>query len=107
MDKLHAFDQLRLLVLGGRDERPLEVIEDRQQVLDKTFVRKRDEVGPLACSALAEVVEVRRDALQLVLESGEALVLAALLGRGLLGLRLLDARLVRHYDVFASSSITS
>src|SRR6266851_5939099 len=47
-----------LLMLRRRDERTLEIVEDRQQLLHEPLVRERDELLPLARRALAEVVEV-------------------------------------------------
>ena len=45
-------------MLADRDERTLEVVEDRQQLLHEPLVRERDVLLPLARGALAEVVEV-------------------------------------------------
>src|SRR5262245_42205922 len=62
--KGHALLELRLLVLRGCVERPLEVVEDRQQLLDQPLRRM---LGPLALQAgfaLAVVVELRLEPLQ-------------------------------------------
>ena len=64
LDELHALDELRLLVPLGSLERPLEVVEDRQELADEPLVRVRDQSLLLASSALAVVLEVRLDALQ-------------------------------------------
>ena len=92
LDELYALDELRLLVPLGSLERPLEVVEDRQELAHEPFVRMRDETLLLTNGALAVVLEVRLDAL------GEVEVLVALrdratssgLGSRSLGLRLLD-----------------
>ena len=64
LDELHALDELRLLVPLGGFERPLEVVEDREQLADEPLVRVRDESLLLARGALAVVLEVRLDALR-------------------------------------------
>ena len=64
--ELDAFLELRLLVLGRRDERTLEIVEHRQQLLDEPLCRL---LGPLALQAgltLAVVVELRLQALETV-----------------------------------------
>ena len=107
-DELDALVELRLLVLAGRDERPLEVVEDGEHRLHQPLVGARDQALLVTRRPLAVVVELGRDALQLVevlvplgLDRGEPLLdLAApllLLRRGLL---------VGH-EGLASSSITS
>ena len=90
--------------LGGL-ERPLEVVEDRQELADEPLVRVRDESLLLARGALAVVLEVGLDALR------EVEVLVPLGQRGLerigsrsLGLRLLDLLV---YGVSVSSSLTT
>ena len=115
LDELHALDELRLLVPLGGLERPLEVVEDRQELADEPLVRVRDEPLLLARRALAVVLEVRLDAL------GEVEVLIPLgqcgcerVGSRSLGLRLLDllvdlrlGELVAHDFAASSSSMTS
>jgi len=104
----HALFELRLLMLHRGLERTLEIVEDRQQVLHKPFVRERDELLPLPQRALAEVVEVGGCPLPAVdrlvalgRESGETILAA------LLDLLLFACLLVLHQEVFASSSTTS
>ena len=65
MDEPDAVFELGLLVLGRRDERALEVVEDRQQLLHEPLVRERDELRLLARRPLAVVVEVGGDALEI------------------------------------------
>ncbi len=115
LDELDTFDELRLLVALGSLERPLQVVEDRQELADEPLVRVRDESLLLARRTLAVVLEVRLDAL------GEVEVGVALGQRGRervgsrsLGLRLLDllvnlrlGELVAHDFAASSSSITS
>ena len=115
LDELHALDELRLLVPLGGLERPLEVVENRQQLADEPLVRVRDETLLLARGTLAVVLEVRLDAL------GEVEIRVTLGQRGRervgsrsLGLRLLDllfhlclGELVAHDFAASSSSITS
>jgi hypothetical protein len=102
------FLELRLLVLRRGLERATEVVEDRDQLLDQPLVRTLSQRRVLACVALAEVVELRGEALEpleqlvaLGLESGD--LVAALLR--LFG----DLSLVGHYAFGAScsSSMTS
>jgi hypothetical protein len=105
---VHQLDtllQLRLLVLLRGLERPPEVVEHGEELLDEPLVRTRGEVGLVARRPLAVVLELRGDALQLVqvfvalgCEGLEPLLetLLRLLRRGL--------TLVRHYERLASSS---
>ena len=58
VDEADAVLELRLLVLRGGLERPLEVVEDGQQLLDEPLGRARDQVALLARGALAVVVEL-------------------------------------------------
>ena len=62
VDELDAFLELRLLVLGGRLERPLEVVEHGQELVHEPLVRARRQLGVLARDPLAVVVEVGREA---------------------------------------------
>ena len=98
-------------MLGRSDERTLEIVEDRQQLLHEPLVRERDELLPLARHALAEVVEVGGRPLpavdRLVALGGESGDLVAAVLRLDLLLILGDGSLVGHYDVFASSSTGS
>ena len=64
LDELHAVDELRLLVALRSLERPLEVVEDREQLADEPLVRVRDESLLLTRRPLAVVLEVRLDALR-------------------------------------------
>jgi hypothetical protein len=50
----------------GRLERALEVVEDRQELLDEPLVRVRDQPLLVADRALAVVLEVRLGALEQV-----------------------------------------
>ena len=68
-------DERSLLVPLGGLERPLEVVEDRQELADEPLVRVRDQPLLVARGALAVVLEVGLDAL------GEGEVLVPL-GRG-------------------------
>ena len=45
VDEPDAFLQLGLLVLGGSLERALEVVEDRQELLDEALVGTRDQAS--------------------------------------------------------------
>ncbi len=92
-------------------ERPLEVVEDRQELTHEPLVGVGDEPLLIADRALAVVLEVRLDALR------EIEVLVPLrrddrerVGSRSLGLRLLDLRvryLVGHDFAASSSSMTS
>ena len=104
-DERDALLELRLLVLAGGDERPLEIVDDREHRLHQPLVGARDQVLLVTRGPLAVVVELGRDPLQLVevvvalgLDGGEPLLQLL----GLDGLLLL----LRHYCL-ASSSITS
>jgi hypothetical protein len=59
----YTFDERSLLVPLGRFERPLEVVENGQELAHEPFVCMRDEALVLTRRPLAEVVEVRLDAL--------------------------------------------
>src|SRR5688572_25684302 len=81
LDELHPLDELRLLVPFRSLERPLEVVEDREQLANEPVVRVRDEPLLLTRGALAVVLEVRLDTLREVevlvpsrLRLGEALL---------------------------------
>ena len=100
MDEAHAVLERRLLVLLGRLERATEVVEHRQELLHEPLVRARDERLLVARGPLAEVLELRLQALEPVDELvalGDELV-------GLLDLLFLVLDLFVHYEVFASSS---
>ncbi len=100
MHERNALFECGFLVLRRGPERPLEIVEDRQQLLHEPLVRERDVLGAVARGTLLVVVEVGRHAQQPVLEfcnSGVRHVrcLTPMLDFGL------------HYEVFASSSTTS
>src|SRR4051794_28774422 len=103
-------------MLGRSLERPPEIVQDRQQLLDEPLVGTRRHCRLLTCAALAEVVELGRKTLQAVeqfdtLSLESAHIRGALLGLRLVGRLLLlrDLMLVGHYAFGAScsSSITS
>ena len=58
MDEADALLELRLLVLLGRRERPLEIVEDRDELGDQPLVRELDVLLPLARRPLLVVLEV-------------------------------------------------
>ena len=58
VDEPDALLELRLLVLGGSLERPLQVVEHRQQLVQEPLVRAAGQLDLLARDALAVVVEV-------------------------------------------------
>ena len=58
LDELHAFDELCVLVSLGGPERPLEVVEDGQELADEPLVRVRNEPLLLASGTLSVVLEV-------------------------------------------------
>src|SRR6185437_1406224 len=91
MDELHAFLELRLLVLLGGAQRALEVVENRDQLGDEPLVRERDVLLPLARRPLLVVLEVGG-------ESEQAVVLR---------FRLLLLGVLLTHEVGASSSTTS
>src|SRR5262249_17367523 len=64
--ELAAVDEFRLLVPFRRLERPLEVVEDRQELANEPLVGMRDQSLLLACGPLAVVLEVGLQALQKV-----------------------------------------
>ena len=104
----HPLLELCLLMLGGRLERALEVVQHRQELLHEPLGRTRDEVRLVARDALAVVLELGLQTLERV----EILVALPRQLLDLVDLRrlLLDASLfdgLAHYDVFASSSTTS
>ena len=105
MHEPNAVLELRLLVLLCSAERPLEVVEDGQELLDQPLVGARDQALLIARRPLAVVVELGLDPLervdQLLVLGPQRLGLVDLLD--LLDLlAVLD--LLRHYEVFASSS---
>src|SRR5262249_36790872 len=111
----HAVLELCLLVLLGRLERPLEVVHDREQLLDETLGGARRKRVLLAGDALAVVLELRSKALEVVqvrvglgFGEGKPLLQRLAFVLGLL-LNLVELFLggVRPYDRFASSSTTS
>src|ERR1700682_1109732 len=115
MDQSNAVSERGPRMLGRPDECTFEVVEDRQQLLHEPLVCERDVLLPLTHRALAEVVEVGGRPLPAVGrlvalgdQSGDGIV-AALICRCRLvrELCVLSLGLLRHYDVFASSSTTS
>jgi hypothetical protein len=56
-----ALFELRLLVLLGRLERPLEVVHDREQLLHEPLRRAHGRQLLVARDSLAVVVELRRE----------------------------------------------
>ena len=76
--------ELRLLVIRGGLERPPEIVEDRDQLLDEPFVGALGKRRLLARIALAEVVELRGEPLEPIEKriafSLESLDVDALLG---------------------------
>src|SRR5262245_5565817 len=66
MHEAHALLELGLLVLLCGVERPLEVVEHGQQLVEDALVRARRERLLLAGSPLAVVVELGREPLQAV-----------------------------------------
>ncbi len=111
MDEPDALLEPSLLVLLGGDERALEVVEDRQELLHEPLVGPHDQGRLVAQHPLAVVVEVRGDPLEVV----EVLIALALeeldallqLCQRLLGLLRAGGLLGGHQDCFASSSMTS
>src|SRR5262245_30382871 len=111
VDQPDAVLQLRLLVFLCRDQRPLEVVEHGQELLDERLARTSRLRGPLALRPLAEVVELRLQPAQRIE------VLGALAGelldrscwdRPLLGVcPYVWLELVLGHEVGASSSTTS
>ena len=63
VDETHTLLELRLLMLLGRRECALEVVEDRDQRLHEPLVGPRDQALLVARGPLAVVLEVGRDAL--------------------------------------------
>jgi hypothetical protein len=66
MDELDAVLELRLLVLLGGLEHPLQVVEDRQELLDDPLAGPRDQALLIARGPLAVVVEVGLEVLERV-----------------------------------------
>ena len=66
VDELDALLELRLFVLLGRLDRPLQVVEDRQELLHDPLAGPRDQGFLVARGPLAVVVEVGLDALERV-----------------------------------------
>src|SRR5215218_5443560 len=99
--------QLGLLVLLRSAERPLEVVEHGQELLDQPLVGARDQALLIARRPLAVVVELGLDPLervdQLLVLGPQSFGLVELLLDELFAV--LD--LLRHYEVFASSSSTT
>ena len=109
VDEPDALLQLRLLVLGGGLERPLEVVEHGQELVQEPLVRAAGQLDLLARDALAVVVEVGGEAeIGLVRSRGgsSAAGSSTISSCSSSSIRRLEG-LVGH-DVFASSSsITS
>ena len=61
-----ALHEAHALLDADRLERPLEIVEHGQELTDEPLVRTRDEVLLVARDALAVVVEVRCEALQVL-----------------------------------------
>ncbi len=101
VDEANAFLELGLLVLLGRSERPLEVVEHRQELLHQPLVGARDQALLVTRGPLAVVLEVGRDALEVV----QVLVPLGLERRQ--PLLELCLRRRRRHEVLASSSTTS
>src|SRR5262245_65872149 len=66
MNQPYSFLELRFLMLLGRLERSLEVVHDRQQLLDESLGGPSRESLLLAGGALAVVLELRREPLEFV-----------------------------------------
>ena len=66
VDEPDALLELRLLVLGGRLERALEVVEHRHELLDEPLVGARGQLLLVARHPLAVVVELGLQPLQRV-----------------------------------------
>ena len=66
VDETHTFFELRLLVLLGSGERPLEVVDHRQELDEQPRVRKRDVLLSLARDPLLVVLEVGGEAQETV-----------------------------------------
>ena len=98
-----ALLELRLLVLLGGRERPLEVVEHGQQLLHEPLVGPRDQALLVARDPLAVVLELGRDPLEVV----QVLVALGLERRHLLLERELTGVACLGHEVFASSSTTS
>ena len=64
MDEPDAVLELRLLMVRGSVERPLEVVQDRKELAHELLVRAPDEGRLVAGDTLAVVVEVGREALE-------------------------------------------
>ena len=98
MHEPNAVLELRLLVLLGSAERPLEVVEDGQELLDQPLVGARDQALLIARRPLAVVVELGLDALERV----DQLLVLGPQGLGLVDLDLLD--LLDLPSLFSTSS---
>src|SRR5581483_10799631 len=91
VDESHA-----VLELFGCAQRPLEVVEDREQLLQEPLVRERDVFLPLPRGALLVVLEVGGEAEQAVVDDLLLLLLLLLLLRELF--LLLPVLLVSHWS---------
>ena len=104
MHEPDALLQLRLLVLLGRCQRPLEIVEHGQELLHQPLVGPRDQALLVAQDPLAVVLELGGDALEVV----QVLVPLRLERREpFLDRVLRGVSLVLVHEVFASSSTTS
>jgi hypothetical protein len=105
-DERDALLELRLLVRLGGLERALEVVEHGQELLHEPLVGSRNQARLVTRGPLAEVLELRLDALEgvdeLVALLPERLELVDGLLRALLDF--VSTNLVSHYEVLASSS---
>ena len=91
--------ELRLLVIRGGLERPPEIVEDRDQLLDEPLVGALGKRRLLARIALAEVVELRGEPLEPI-EKRIAFSLESLDRRGL------SSGLLRCPDLLRPRSVT-
>ena len=64
LDEPHAVDECRLLVPLGGLERPLQVVEDREELPDEALVGVRDQTLLVARRPLAVVLELGRQTLE-------------------------------------------
>src|SRR6478609_11279622 len=99
MNEPDALLELRFLMLLGRAERALEVVEDRDELGDQPLVREPDVLMALSRRPLLVVLEVGGEAQQPVILGVRLLLLMLLL--------LLLLNVLLGHEVGASSSTTS